>query len=74
MIINLNAVMSIIANVPAAVASTVRLGVAVLRFICSPEPQIVACRGVRRLTKYTTDSSAEFFGCVFLSLLMARRH
>ena len=27
--------------------------------------QVVACRVVRRLTKYTTDGSAEFFGYVY---------
>ncbi|KAJ7634578.1 hypothetical protein FB45DRAFT_909225 [Roridomyces roridus] len=45
MLLNLNPVMSIIANVPAAVSST-----------------IVACRAVRRLTKYNGSPGAQMFG------------
>lgn len=61
---NLNAVMSIIANVPAAIASTV-CGVFPHMSFCplTSSHQIVACRVVRRLTNYTTEG-AEVFGYV----------
>jgi hypothetical protein len=66
MLLNLNGVMSIIANVPAAIASTVSgsMGWAP----CSSDhlpPQIVACRTVRRLTNYTSQGP-EVFACVTL--------
>ncbi|KAK0458818.1 uncharacterized protein EV420DRAFT_1678962 [Desarmillaria tabescens] len=54
MLLNLNAVMSIIANVPAAVAST-----------------IVACRAVRRLSKYTSEGP-DFLGTTVASTLAFR--
>lgn len=65
MLMNLNAVMSIIANVPAAIASTV-CGVFPHMSFCplTTSHQIVACRVVRRLTNYTTEG-AEVFGYVF---------
>jgi hypothetical protein len=62
MLLDLNPVMSIIANVPAAVASTVRnyADFWYYYFSCLAE-QIVACRAVRRLTQYTFQGP-EMFG------------
>lgn len=61
MLLNLNAVMSIIANVPAAVASTVSTYI-VPSFVVSRSHilQIVACRAVRRLTNYTCQGPEVF--------------
>ncbi|KAF8887539.1 hypothetical protein BD779DRAFT_500497 [Infundibulicybe gibba] len=56
MLLNLNPVMSIIANVPAAIAST-----------------IVACRAVRRLTRYTSSGGAEMFGSTTQGTTLAFR-
>jgi len=56
MLLNLNPVMSIIANVPAAIAST-----------------IVACRAVRRLTRYTSGGGAEMFGSTTQGTTLAFR-
>lgn len=64
MLLNLNAVMSIIANVPAAIASTVRLLRACFSMLYqSPLSQIVACRAVRRLSNYTS-TGVEVYGYV----------
>ena len=61
MLLNLNAVMSIIANVPAAIASTVCLPHIDARFMqLTPFLQIVACRAVRRLTNYTSQGAEVF--------------
>lgn len=64
MVMNLNAIMSVIFNVPAAVASTVRprpiphrarhpTHTTLLPSCTTPGPQIVACRAVRRLSKWS---------------------
>ena len=61
MLLNLNPVMSIIANVPSAIASTVKhlqLGPGVHSYILIE--QIVACRAVRRLTQYTNQGPELF--------------
>lgn len=63
MLVNLNAVLSIIANVPAAIASTVCANV-VLRMYANIHFQIVACRVVRRLTNFTSQGP-EVFTYVF---------
>lgn len=63
MLLNLNAVMSIIANVPAAICSTVcplLVHVRLLSLIISIFLQIVACRAVRRLTNYTSQGAEVF--------------
>ena len=59
MILNLNAVMSIIANVPAAIVSTVRLLMNLLpRYLTSR--QIAASRIVRRLHNYSSEGAEVF--------------
>lgn len=55
--LNLNAIMSVIFNVPAAIFSTVSAlshFSVFARIIDNPLPQIVACRAVRRLTNFST--------------------
>ena len=57
MLLNLNPIMSIIANVPAAVASTVRISIPIILVLYSwllheNLQQIVACRVVRRLNNF----------------------
>lgn len=60
-ILNLNPVMQLIFNSPAAIASTVHflLSSFFFPFQCSEliAPQIVASRAVRRLAKYTDDTN-----------------
>ena len=62
MLLDLNGVMSIIANVPAAIASTVSSSIHTTVFDSDPlpPPQIVACRAVRRLTNYTSQGPEVF--------------
>jgi hypothetical protein len=63
MLLDLNGVMSIIANVPAAIASTVSSSIHTTVFDPDPPPpppQIVACRAVRRLTNYTSQGPEVF--------------
>lgn len=66
MLLDLNAVMSIIANVPAAIASTVKHHNQLNAISHILAEQIVACRAVRRLTQYTSQGP-EMFRCVFRS-------
>lgn len=54
MLMNLNAIMSVIFNVPAAVASTVRPSVSYHTHHTAHCLQIVACRAVRRLSKWSS--------------------
>jgi hypothetical protein len=63
MLLDLNAVMSIIANVPAAIASTVSYHNHLDAISHISVEQIVACRAVRRLTQYTSQGP-EIFRCV----------
>lgn len=59
MIVDLNAVMSIIANVPAAIVSTVRPPR--IEFLSiSPPRQIAASRIVRRLHNYSSEGAEVF--------------
>ena len=56
MVLNLNQIMSIIFNVPAAVISTVSTSLSEYVPLTRPSTwQIVACRAVRRLTNFTYD-------------------
>lgn len=67
MLLDLNPVMSIIANVPAAVASSVREFPRISTITVLPAyTQIVACRAVRRLTNYTSRGAEVFAYAVFL--------
>jgi hypothetical protein len=59
MILNLNAVMSIIANVPAAIVSTVRLPTILPSPQLTPS-QIAASRIVRRLHNYSSEGAEVF--------------
>ena len=68
MLLNLNPVMSIIASVPAAIASTVRIYIFLYFFVCSCRlheylQQIVAGRVVRRLNNFTSKGP-ELYPCV----------
>ena len=64
MLLNLNPVMSIIANVPAAIASTVRISILVCSWRSHKNlQQIVAGRVVRRLNNFTS-TGAELYPCV----------
>ena len=63
MLLNLNAVMSIIANVPAAIASTVSHFPEHTSAHLTSLSQIVACRVVRRLSNYTSPG-VEVYGYV----------
>ncbi|KAI0370506.1 hypothetical protein BV20DRAFT_1073819 [Pilatotrama ljubarskyi] len=73
MMLNLNAVMSIIANVPAAIASTVRdILTPPVHTDFSHNSQIVACRVVRRLSNYTIEG-AELFGTTQASTLAFKK-
>ena len=63
MLLNLNAVMSIIANVPAAIASTVSHFAEHTSARLTSLLQIVACRVVRRLSNYTSPG-VEVYGYV----------
>ena len=68
MLLNLNPVMSIIANVPAAIASTVRIS-KFFKFLYIHDAymkiskQIVAGRVVRRLNNFTS-TGPEMYPCV----------
>ena len=65
MLLNLNPVMSIIANVPAAIASTVRIYIFVYSWRLHENlKQIVAGRVVRRLNNFTS-TGAEMYPCVY---------
>jgi len=56
MVLNLNQIMSIIFNVPAAVISTVSTSLSEYVPLTRPSTwQIVACRAVRRLSNFTYD-------------------
>jgi hypothetical protein len=59
MLLDLNPVMSIIANVPAAIVSTVRLLTNRLPQYLTPG-QIAACRIVRRLHNYSSEGPEAF--------------
>jgi hypothetical protein len=65
MLLNLNPVMSIIANVPAAIVSTVRSCFHFVRLSWICFPQIVACRIVRRLSNFTSQGP-EIFAYVLI--------
>ena len=61
MTLDLNPVMSIIANVPAAVAATVRLTISIVNhLLIFFQIQIAASRVVRRLANFS-GTGAEFF-------------
>lgn len=74
MLLNLNPVMSIIANVPAAIASTVRIYIPFI-FVYSlwrlheNLGQIVAGRVVRRLNNFTS-TGPEMYPCVSIGTFM----
>ena len=73
MLLNLNPVMSIIANVPAAIASTVRIYIPLI-FVYSWRlhenfEQIVAGRVVRRLNNFTS-TGPEMYPCVSIGKCM----
>jgi hypothetical protein len=67
MLLNLNPVMSIIANVPAAIAETVRVSLSLSYSWGLHEnyQKIVAGRVVRRLNNFTATGT-ELYPCVFL--------
>jgi hypothetical protein len=69
MILNLNPVMSIIANVPAAIASTVCL-YNPLKIIYRLFFQIAASRVVRRLANFSTTGAEVFSSVVSDTLLV----
>ncbi|KAF7351426.1 hypothetical protein MSAN_01574600 [Mycena sanguinolenta] len=73
MLLDLNAVMSIIANVPAAIASTVRPFLVLVPLILIYLAKIVACRAVRRLANYSTTGAEMFTGATTAGSTLAFR-
>ena len=65
MLLNLNPIMSIIANVPAAIVSTVRISIALIHWRLHENlQQTVAGRVVRRLNNFNFDADSELCECV----------
>ncbi|EDR02612.1 uncharacterized protein LACBIDRAFT_308272 [Laccaria bicolor S238N-H82] len=73
MLLNLNQIMTVMFNVPAIVASSVRHNPAhYINYQCEHSIQIVACRAVRRLTNFT-NSGLEVYSSAGVTGMAATR-